>query len=232
MLRQACAYAAPPLCPARVRSRPMPVCDWTLLSPLALPPASPFIVVPPPVTRLAAAADAAVLLAKVDVEGFEEEVLDSLEPLIKRKRLFNILMELNKPQKLRRLGRDPSNLADPVVVDWVIRMLKRLQGLGYTIVPQWGGYKTQQRLGTSDADLRALAESGWNSVDIWMYYPLGHDGHSEAVHDPAAAADPAEEEEEEPPVRVKRVTKRKPKAAFRTKSKAAKNSKRTKPAAA
>lgn len=126
--------------------------------------------------------DDIVLLAKVDVEGFEEEVLDSLEPLIRRGRLYNILMELNKPQKARRLKRDPGNLADPVVVDWVIKMLKRLQGLGYTIVPQWGGYKKQQRLGTSDADVRALAESGWNSVDIWCYKPLDVQ-HDETAHD-------------------------------------------------
>ena len=141
----------------------------------------PLLVPPLPAAALSADDDY-VLLAKVDVEGFEEEVLDSLEPLIKRKRLLNILMELNKPQKLRRLGKDPNDLTQPVVVDWVIMMITRLVKLGYTIVPQWDGYKRQPRLGGTAADIRALAESGWNSVDLWAYMPVGHDGHDERVH--------------------------------------------------
>ena len=125
-----------------------------------------------------------VLLAKVDVEGFEEEVLDSLMPLIKRRRLFNILMELNKPQKLRRLGLNPDNMADPVVVDWVVKMLSRLQDAGYTLIPQWTGYKNHVRLGNSQADLRTFAEVGWNSVDVWAFMPIG-DALGSAAAEPA-----------------------------------------------
>jgi len=129
-----------------------------------------------------------VLLAKVDVEGFEEEVLDSLTPLIQRGRLFNILMELNKPQKLRRLGLDPSNMQDPVVVEWVVKMLARLQGYGYTIVPQWTGYKNHVALSTARADLKTFAEVGWNSVDLFAYKPK---------EGGAGAGEEGEEEEEE-----------------------------------
>ena len=128
-----------------------------------------------------------VLLAKVDVEGFEQEVLDSLTPLIQRGRLYNILMELNKPQKLRRLGLDPNNMQDPVVVEWVVTMITRLQGYGYTIIPQWTGYKNHVALSTDRAEIKTFAEVGWNSVDLFAYMPK----------DAAAAAGEGEEEEED-----------------------------------
>jgi hypothetical protein len=125
-----------------------------------------------------------VLFAKVDVEGFEEEVTDSLAPLLEGKRVFNILMELNKPQKARRLGRpDPNDLNDAMVVEWVVKMLGRLQGYGYTIVPQWGGYKTQEVLKSDKDSLLTFAKAGWNSVDILAYIP-----RDEAAAAPAPAS--------------------------------------------
>jgi hypothetical protein len=166
--------------------------------------------------------DQKVLFAKIDVEGFEEEVLDALHELLSQKRIYNILIELNKPQKLRRMGRQP-DATDPIVVEWCAKIMKRLQDYGYTLVPQWGGYKTQPTMGTSSTAINDLAKAGWTSVDIFAYLPreeaprakksrrhreeIEEDDIEEEVPEEEEADDVEEEEEQEEPVR--KIRKRK-----------------------
>jgi len=70
--------------------------------------------------------DEFVFFAKIDVEGFEEEVFLALEPLLKQKRVYHVMIELNKAQKLRRMGRMEDardrNIApyDPAVNGWLV----------------------------------------------------------------------------------------------------------------
>jgi hypothetical protein len=125
-----------------------------------------------------ASKDPIVLLTKIDVEGFEDEVLDALEPLMKAGRIANIVMEINKSQKLRRKGGIKEEefagwqiFHDPFIVEWVATIIRRMQQHGYVVVPSWGGHRNQVPLGTDEASLKAFADSGFNSVDVWAYLP-------------------------------------------------------------
>lgn len=140
-----------------------------------------------------------VLLAKIDVEGFEEEVLASLDSLLKAKRIYNLLIEFNKSQKLRRMGRNPDHFNDTDLIRWTEGVFKRLQDYGYTLVPQWGGYREQVTMPATDASRSFMANAGWASVDMFAYLSRedvdgGLRGRSKK-HAKAAPPPPAEDDD-------------------------------------
>lgn len=122
--------------------------------------------------------DTVVILAKIDVEGFEGEVLSALEPMLKEGRIANIIIEFNKAQKWRRLNQNREELPpfaelnqDPAVVSWIVDLLSRLQGHGYVLVPSFTGFRNEPALSTDPAALNEFAMASFLSVDIWCYLP-------------------------------------------------------------
>jgi FkbM family methyltransferase len=94
--------------------------------------------------------DEFVFFAKIDVEGFEEEVFLALEPLIKQRRVHHLMIELNKAQKLRRMGFEDVN--DPKLLyeneemhRWLFTYIRRFIDAGYRFLCVWNGFRTQVR---------------------------------------------------------------------------------------
>ena len=100
---------------------------------------------------------------KVDVEGSEVAMMGGARRLLEQGRIFNIVMELNKPAWR-------SAKIDPVAK--VIPMLMSLDAQGFRChFSNRGSWSTQTDMDMSAAALTAFLEEGWLSLDMWCTLP-------------------------------------------------------------
>ena len=120
--------------------------------------------------------DDEVLYVKVDTEGFEEEVFQALEPLLKRRQIANIMMELNKAQRMRAIGRFDAAwnstiyLHDEPLLAWFRSLLERFLAYGYRIVSSHGTYRYGGLLGDA-ASVASFVSAEWTVADVWIIRP-------------------------------------------------------------
>lgn len=110
---------------------------------------------------------AQILVMKIDAEGHETRIIESLAEhgVLREKLILNFVIEFNKAALSRNLGKSAC-AKEPV--ECFARLFQLLLDAGYTLLTSNKGDFFMQ---APISDAMAFASEGWVAVDVWAFLP-------------------------------------------------------------